>query len=219
MKNVTIQPDECWDYFLENRDDLLINEHILAENKEEYGIEICLGNQFDLPIFNVYLDDDVIFTDFVSAEENAQEACTDILTEIYNDYLDDIESTLKTIVTDEIDDDVGVDDDVGNDNSYEQSDEYWDKLVNQDQSAIQEQQIDETLEEFLGVICDCFVKRTFTPNEFEDIKDHFCEYVARKYRKKVYRPMYLEREDGTEFFAEFPYDNMVFDDPDNPIYK
>lgn len=200
MKTIIVEPEECWDYFLENRNDLLINEHIIAENKEDYGIEICLGSKFDLPEFNVYLDDDLIYTDCISLEANAKEECADILSEIYNDYLDDVESTLGLLIA-------------------KDEEEDWEKMINQDSIMVQEQQIDDTLQEFLETICDGFVKKIFTPNEFEDIKDHFCEYVARKYKKKIYRPMYLEKSDGTEFFAEFPYESMIFDDPDNPIYK
>ena len=31
--------------------------------------------------------------------------------------------------------------------------------------------------------------------------------------------MMLEYEDGTEELSEFPYEDMEFDDPDNPLYK
>mgnify|MGYP000833253049 CR=1 FL=1 len=35
----------------------------------------------------------------------------------------------------------------------------------------------------------------------------------------IYRPMYLEDADtGEDYFTEYPYDDMVFED-DNPIYK
>ena len=53
----------------------------------------------------------------------------------------------------------------------------------------------------------------------EDCKEHFLEYIARKFSISIYRPMYLEDEDGTDFYTDTPYENMVFDDEDNPIYK
>ena len=31
--------------------------------------------------------------------------------------------------------------------------------------------------------------------------------------------MILEDENGEEFFEEYPYDCMEFDDPDNPVYE
>lgn len=53
----------------------------------------------------------------------------------------------------------------------------------------------------------------------EDCKEHFLEYIARKFSISIYRPMYLEDEDGTDFYTDTPYEEMVFDDEDNPIYK
>ena len=52
----------------------------------------------------------------------------------------------------------------------------------------------------------------------DDLKEHFLEYIARKHDLPVYRPMYLEYDDGDEF-EEYPYENMEFDDEDNPVYK
>lgn len=207
MKNIIVDPCDCWEYFLEHKKELINEEHIIAENKEEYGIEICMGMQLEMPLFTVYLDDTVIHTDYVSFEEQAEVECEEIVTELYDKYLDDIEHTLKKMLLedDEVED-APVEDD-------------YDTMINKDAISCQESQIDEAVELFLETICDGFLHKLFTPNEFEDIKDHFCEYIARKYKKDVYRPMYLERQDGTEFFTEFPYEDMIFDDPDNPIYK
>ena len=54
----------------------------------------------------------------------------------------------------------------------------------------------------------------------EDIKDHTLEYLYRKHGISVRRPMVLEDEETNEdFFEEYPYDSMVFEDEDNPLYK
>lgn len=45
----------------------------------------------------------------------------------------------------------------------------------------------------------------------EDIKERVLEYMARRYGVKLYRPMWLEDADG-EFFSEYPYEEMVFDE-------
>lgn len=52
----------------------------------------------------------------------------------------------------------------------------------------------------------------------EDVKEHTLEYIARKHGLPIYRPMYLEDEDGTDFFSEYPYMEMIFEDF-NPIYE
>ena len=51
----------------------------------------------------------------------------------------------------------------------------------------------------------------------DDIKEHVLEYIARKHRLPIYRPMYLEGEDGKDFYSEYPYEEMIFDY--NPIYE
>jgi hypothetical protein len=51
----------------------------------------------------------------------------------------------------------------------------------------------------------------------DDVKEHILEYIARKHGLPVYRPMYLEDEDGEDFFSEYPYEEMIFEDC-NPIY-
>lgn len=53
----------------------------------------------------------------------------------------------------------------------------------------------------------------------EDVLDHMCEYLYRKYGISARRPMILEDENGEEFFEEYPYECMEFDDPDNPVYE
>lgn len=52
----------------------------------------------------------------------------------------------------------------------------------------------------------------------EDVKEHTLEYIARKHSLPIYRPMYLEDEDGVDFFSEYPYEEMIFEDF-NPIYE
>lgn len=50
-----------------------------------------------------------------------------------------------------------------------------------------------------------------------DVKEHMLEYMARKHGLLIYRPMYLEDEDGKDFYSEYPYEEMIFEDC-NPIY-
>lgn len=46
----------------------------------------------------------------------------------------------------------------------------------------------------------------------ETAKEHFLEFMAREMKLPIYRPMHLEDEDGEEFFSEYPYENMIYDD-------
>ena len=52
----------------------------------------------------------------------------------------------------------------------------------------------------------------------DDVKEHTLEYIARRHGLPIYRPMYLEDEDGKDFYSEYPYEEMIFEDY-NPIYE
>lgn len=53
----------------------------------------------------------------------------------------------------------------------------------------------------------------------EELKEHFLEYMYRKYGIEIRRPMHLEDVDtGEEYFTEYPYEDMVFDN-DSPEIK
>ena len=54
---------------------------------------------------------------------------------------------------------------------------------------------------------------------YDDLKEHFLEYMARKWGLVIHRPMFLEDENGEEFYEDYPYDCIEFEDEDNPIYK
>lgn len=56
-------------------------------------------------------------------------------------------------------------------------------------------------------------------NLVEDCKEHFLEYLSRKHSVPICRPMYLEDENGKDYYSEYPYEEMEFDYEDNPIYK
>ncbi len=46
---------------------------------------------------------------------------------------------------------------------------------------------------------------------YEDLKEHICEYLYTTHGVSIYRPMYLEDEDGIEHYVEFPYPEMDLD--------
>ena len=54
------------------------------------------------------------------------------------------------------------------------------------------------------------------PEVIEDCKEHFLEYMYRKFGLSIHRPMVLEDEEGEEFFEEYPYECMEFEDA--PLY-
>ena len=118
------------------------------------------------------------------------EECEELALMIYMNYIDDYYVQILHENTEEVENDIGI--------------------------RNNEEELDLAVEEFLSVVCPQF---GYNEDELEDIKDHFLEYLARKYDCEIHRPMYLEDENGEDFYTEYPYRQMLFDDPDNPVYK
>ena len=107
---------------------------------------------------------------------------------------------------------------------------FVDDEVTEDSRLDQEDMISEReleLDEAISLLLDTVLEEdavmffgTETDEVCEDLKDHILEYLYRKHGISVRRPMVLEdTETGEEFFEEYPYDSMVFEDEDNPLYK
>ncbi len=76
--------------------------------------------------------------------------------------------------------------------------------------ADREWELDAAVEDFVNSAA---AKTVDLPQEaIDDIKDHFCEYIARKYGVEVHRPMWIEFDDGEKEFVTKPYSVMEFDD-------
>ena len=83
-----------------------------------------------------------------------------------------------------------------------------------------EDEIDAAVDDFLAVILQTngYEYDSAIDEIHDDAKEHFIEYLARKFKFEIYRPMYLEDENGEDFFEEYPYGCMEFEDEANPIY-
>lgn len=191
---VFVLASEVWSYFQEHKNEFERSMHKIAGN-EEFGVEIFVTESKGLPSVIVTVDDEEVLEERVSNERD----CEVIVKEIYDDYLTN--KVLK-VLSGSADDDLS-------------------------ESEL-EGMIMEREDELSSAVCE-FIEAV-VPNEFEalvddpdevieDIKDHFLEYLARKYGFNIYRPMFLEYDDGVEELSEYPYKDMIFDDEDNPIYK
>ena len=192
MKDIILQPYECWDYAMENADELLGENHIIA-TEYDFGVEILISVHDHLPAFEVYADDDLIYSTFALNQDD----CVEVVEELYNDYLDDFLSTVTL-------------------NQFKNEED----MIEKEREAIevQESAIDLAIEDFLDIVCEGFDNASFTDWQLEDIKDHFCEYVARKFDVRVYRPMYLTDAQGYDFYVDYTYGSMIFEYEGNPVY-
>ena len=201
MEHIILAADKVWDYYCVHKEELKTSQHKIAENAD-FGVEIYLTEDGKWAEIDVYCDDSPVYSESMLSYRD----CCDTVKRIYGKYLSsNIVSALpaaapaKKSEVKEEPSRVDLEDAI-----QEREDELSDAVI-----AFLRDTVGESLEwcslEF-DEMCD-------------DLKEHFLEYIARKYGVDVYRPMFLVDEKGEEFFVEYPYDNMIFDDPDNPIYK
>ena len=199
MQKIDVESSEIWDYSLEHEDELSKNQHLMAEN-DDYGMEVWLTMANGSPELIVECDGNEIYREDIFNEKDAKRTAD----RIYDDYL-----SIKAIetMTDSEDKTVYIED--------ESEDEYDDEQMLIDE---REEEIDAAVRDLVNIVSDtgCY---TLTDEAVDDLKEHFLEYMHRKLGISIYRPMYLEDADtGEDYFTEYPYDDMVFED-DNPIYK
>lgn len=191
-RKISITPSEVWDYFCKYKNDLISSMHEIASNYA-YGTKIYVTNDNGLLKIIVCADDEEIYGTFISNKG----ICEETVEKIYDNYL-----TYNAIAIlaggyndDASDAESALDDEIG-EREMELDDAVFDLLyvVTEDSVIVDEEIVD-------------------------DVKEHILEYIARKHGIPIRRPMFLEAEDGTEFYAEYPYPSMIFEDEDNPIYK
>ena len=200
MEVIERAPTEVWDLFQRKRKELTATYERIAYNSD-IGIEIYLSSEWKdgkddgyCPCITVFMDDNEIY-DEVAVDETD---CENTVKKIYFEYLS--EERLVNRLADEED---GTEDEA--------------------QAEI------EMSEDFLcGSTLDYIENLTGEPLEkvvgereayeiAQDVLDHMCEYLYRKHHVSVRRPMILEDEDGEEFYEEYPYECMEFED--SPLYE
>lgn len=195
MREITIEPCNLWEY-MEKKDkegQLGAVMYEIAKN-EEYGISVYASkDEKGRYCIVVEADEYEVFNEWVTDRDDAEVTCA----KVYENYLTEkVIQVLSDVGGDEEDPDI------------------------EEEIRLREDELTNCTEEFLMEILgrDAY----FDGVEFEminDCKEHFIEYVARKYGLPIYRPMILEDENGEDFFEEYPYECMIFDDENNPIYK
>lgn len=185
MRDIILEPSEVWDYFQRNAGKLQSSYHLIASN-DEYGAEIYISaDSYGEAQIIAELDGDRMETTVVSNAEECEKVCHSV----YDDYLTPSAVSTATQTEDE-----GID--------REDGEFYIEK---------REQELDDATYDFLMVALDGEYQEDMD-TIIETAKERFLEFIAREMKLPVFRPMYLEDEDGEEFFSEYPYECMVFDD-------
>lgn len=184
-ERIIIEPGEVWEHFEEHEKELSTKAEMIATNSD-YGIEICLTEDNGLPSVIVSADGELLDEESYWCERD----CTDGVREMYDKYLS---KDVIDILT-------------GEDNEYTLSEQL--EIIDE-----RESEIDDALYDFLTALAPNFFEVADNPDEIcEELKDNICEYLFSQHGISVYRPMFLEDEDGTDYFTEFPYPEMELED-------
>lgn len=173
--------------YFQEHKDELKTEMCKIANSPYGSWEVWISNEDDNLRIIVADTDDDIIDEGWATTERE---CLDIVGDIYSCYIG--------YVDDEVD--------------LDGEDDY----INQEIIAKRENEIDVLFQNFLfDLLPD--TDEDIIATAADDVKEHVLEYIARKHRLPIYRPMYLEGEDGKDFYSEYPYEEMIFDY--NPIYE
>lgn len=196
MQKIIIDACDVWNYFKQHKDELRTSVHIIAEN-EEYGISITLTEENGTPLFEVTADDYQCEEERVFTETE----CLNVAKRLYDEYLTG--EFVKECADDS--------------SLLEQEDMISERETELDDAIIQ--LLDAVIED--DSICVLQSNGIDLDDLCDDLKDHILEYLARKHKLAscIRRPMIMEDEDENEFFEEYPYECMIYEDEENPIYK
>lgn len=184
MVREIVKPKSIWKYYLNFRKELDNEMHLIAENTDK-RIKVYLTRN-DLPTIIVEDGGSEIYSEVFFDPDNG-EATVD---KVYKKYLDpkDTEASENSERKEKEDD-------------LEEASEIIDE---------REEQLDSAIYEFISEVIgeDDLYNDTYENMDeiIEDLKEHFLEYMAETHGILIYRPMFVENEDGTETYTEYPYE-------------
>ena len=196
MQLINYEASEIWEMFQKRKEYFRTHMEIIAENPE-FEVVIYLSEEDRgttmLPSIVVCIEQNEVYSEAAVNEHD----CEQTVKKIYFEYLN--EERLINMMLKE-DDEVDEHERALLEDEIEQRDcELYDA-------------VDLLLDTFLNEGLDRIVGYADADNIRTEVVDHLCEYLYTEHGLSVYRPMFLEDEDGEDFFEEFPYDCMIFDD-------
>lgn len=197
--DINLKADEVWEYYQAHKEDCRTHMMMIASCKD-FGIEIYITeeNQNKLSVI-VEADDAEVYREYAYSKLD----CEITIRKIYGLYL--TEKALDALTAP----------------MEPPEDERFDDEEIQTKIENRETELQIIFENLIADVVgeSALNDLEVSDDAVSDIKEHVLEYIARKHNMPVYRPMYLEDEDGKDFYEEYPYECMVFEDEDNPMYK
>lgn len=193
-ERVLVTPEEAWDYFADYGDDVMGEEIKMAENLD-YGVEIYAtgiwgaDGQFMAEI-DVNIDGNLEVQEWASDRET---------------FISETGGIFDTYLGQELINHM-VDWDVPEELSPEEE-----KMAIEDREDELDNAVIALLEEFAPELSDWDYiggdsdGKSDIEEIIDSLKDLICEFLYKKFEVSVYRPMFVEDEDGKDVFLEYPY--------------
>lgn len=183
-KRIIIEPNEVWDYCEQYFDTLEGSAKLIADNIIT-GAQVFIAVYSGIPTILACVDCEEVDEEPCANEED----CTETAARFYENFLsDDLDMTgFNDEALQEYEITTAI-----NEREIELNDIMYDML---------EQMVPNILDVTDDIVDVC-----------DDLVDYVCEFLYRNHGISVYRPMYLECEDGSEEFCKFPYGEMDYDE-------
>lgn len=190
MDNVKIyvKPEDVWYFYLNNIQKLKEVQAKIAENTET-AYTIFLTEDAGFATITVYRYENQIDEDFLVNKID----CESVVKATYNKYLYPV-----TVSADKAENDK---------KNGEEDNTPDDPMAPDDEIYQREDELHMAALDFMEVVLGC--DREELEGEYHDvvndIVDYVCERLADEHMISIYRPMWVQEEDGSESYVEYPY--------------
>ena len=202
MQRIVYDPEEIWEVFQDEKIDIAEHRLLVAENDDFQVYLDCMISQSleYVGMMVIQSGEYVIEEDFFEDEKE----CNDIFEKAFINY---ILIETSTVVEE---------------TETEKKENVYDTIYDKDGKLnifyvdeIEQREGDLSLAviNFIDAISDTQMSYALTDEEVDEIKDHFIEYLYRKFGLSIYRPMELVMDNGDEVYEEYPYPKLRFENP------
>ena len=186
-----IDPSEVWEIFQKNKASLGTRMKEIANNADN-GVVIMLStvgkSGEEQPDFIVSIWDE----DFYEESCFGEKECLETVRKLYRKYI------------------------LGDEDYTEENEDDIEEDIQENEIREREEELDIALYDFLDTVFEGDILPFYLESDsdmFQDCKEHFLEYIARKW-SDFRRPMYLEDDEGNVEYEEYPYVYLCEDEDD-----
>ena len=198
MQKIVYDPSEIYEVFQEEKLDIANHRLLVAENDDFQIFLDCMASKSLEYIGMMVIESEgyIIEEDFFDDEKE----CNSIFEKAFINYIFTAETTDVVDKKDET-----------NDTVYDKDGKL--DIFYVDEIEQREGDLNLAVINFIDAISDTQMSYALTDEEVDEIKDHFIEYLYRKFGLSIYRPMEIVMDNGDEVYEEYPYPKLRFENP------